>query len=162
MSCTWWVLYTCALHAETIDCELDITDMATIQRPESQLQVGMTDPYINETVTYVAEPDKEAIRREIMFPLYCFLIPNLIIGPFCPIFCIISKYNILLCEKALQVNCTRDTDIPHRAYTGLCRRWSANWVQQINHSSGQYCVCDHATTQHNHQYQARCISSYSQ
>ena len=57
--------------------------------PESKLQVGMTDPYINETVTYVAEPDEEAIRREIMLPLYCFLIPNLIIGLFCPIFCII-------------------------------------------------------------------------
>ena len=57
--------------------------------PESKLQVGMTDPYINETVTYVAEPDEEAIWREIMLPLYCFLIPNLIIGLFCPIFCII-------------------------------------------------------------------------
>ena len=63
--------------------------MATIQHPESQLQVGMTDPYINETVTYVAEPDEEGIRRKIMLPLYCFLIPNLIIGLFCPIFCII-------------------------------------------------------------------------
>ena len=57
--------------------------------PESHLQVGMIDPYINETVTYVAEPDEEAIRRKIMLPFYCFLIPNLIIGLFCPIFCII-------------------------------------------------------------------------
>ena len=66
--------------------------MATFQpklHSESKLQVGMTDPYINETVTYVAEPDEEAIRRQIMLPLYCFLIPNLIIGLFCPIFCII-------------------------------------------------------------------------
>ena len=51
--------------------------------------MGMIDPYINEIVTYVAEPDEEAIRREIMLPPYCFLIPNLIIGLFCPIFCII-------------------------------------------------------------------------
>ena len=57
--------------------------------PESHLQVGMTDPYINETVTYVAEPDEEAIRRKIMLPLYCFLIPGLIMGLFCPMFCII-------------------------------------------------------------------------
>ena len=66
--------------------------MATFQskvHPESKLQVGMTDPYINETVTYVAEPDEEAVQRQIMLPFYCFLIPNLIIGLFCPIFCII-------------------------------------------------------------------------
>ena len=50
--------------------------------PESHLQVGMIDPYINETVTYVAEPDEEAIRRKIMLPFYCFLSPNLV-------FCII-------------------------------------------------------------------------
>ena len=42
----------------------------------------MIDPYINETVTYVAEPDEEAIRRKIMLPFYCFLSPNLV-------FCII-------------------------------------------------------------------------
>ena len=61
--------------------------MATFQsklHSESKLQVGMTDPYINETVTYVAEPDEEAIRRQ-MLPVYCFLICYLIVGIFCPI-----------------------------------------------------------------------------
>ena len=61
--------------------------MATFQpklHSESKLQVGMTDPYINETVTYVAEPDEKAIRRQ-MLPVYCFLICYLIVGIFCPI-----------------------------------------------------------------------------
>ena len=65
--------------------------MATFQpklHSESKLQVGMTDPYINETVTYVAEPDEEAIRRQ-MLPAYCFLFLYLILGIFIPIVCII-------------------------------------------------------------------------
>ena len=64
--------------------------MATFQpklHSESKLQVGMTDPYINETVTYVAEPDEEAIRRQ-MLPAYCFLFLGLIFGIFMPIICI--------------------------------------------------------------------------
>ena len=61
--------------------------MATFQpklHSESKLQVGMTDPYINETVTYVAEPDEEAIRRKMLL-FYCFLILFLIVGIICPI-----------------------------------------------------------------------------
>ena len=65
--------------------------MATFQpklHSESKLQVGMTDPYINETVTYVAEPDEEAIRRKVLL-IYCFLILFLIVGIVCPIIWII-------------------------------------------------------------------------
>ena len=61
--------------------------MATFQpklHSESKLQVGMTDPYIDETVTYVAEPDEEAIQRQ-MLRAYWFLIAHLIFGIFCPI-----------------------------------------------------------------------------
>ena len=58
-------------------------------QPEPKFQTGMTDPYINETVTHVAELDEEAIRKEIMQPFCIFFIFSLIAGIFCPIFCII-------------------------------------------------------------------------
>jgi len=49
----------------------------------------MTDPYINETVTHVAELDEEAIRKEIWYPFLCFFVFCLSMGIFCPMFCII-------------------------------------------------------------------------
>ena len=59
-------------------------------QPQPKFQTGMTDPYINETVTYVAELDEEAIRKGIMQPYLFVFIPTLIVGIFCPLFCIMA------------------------------------------------------------------------
>jgi len=34
-------------------------------QPEPKFQAGTTDPYINETVTYIVELDEEAIRKKL-------------------------------------------------------------------------------------------------
>ena len=80
-----------------------VSDMAQIQ-PKSKLQAGMTDPYINETVTYVAEMDEEAIRKGIWRPFLFFFIPSIIVGILCPIFCIIPW--IMYCCVRKTVNST--------------------------------------------------------
>ena len=61
--------------------------MAQIQ-PESKLQAGTTDPYINETVTYVAELDEEAIRNGFLCIFVFSFIGMVLLGILCPIFCI--------------------------------------------------------------------------
>ena len=76
------------LHTETLDCELDITttysrdhappDLIAMfcpqVRPEPKLLAGMTDPYINETVTtYAAEPDEKPLGTK----LYCHFFASL-------------------------------------------------------------------------------------
>jgi len=57
-------------------------------QPEPKLQTGMTDPYINETVTYVAELDEEAIRKGIWQPVLLVFIISIIMGILCPMFLI--------------------------------------------------------------------------
>ena len=69
-------------------------------------QAGMTDPYINETVTYVAELDEEAIRKEIWQPFLCFFIFNLILGIIVPLFCIIPW--IMFCCVMNHANSTAE------------------------------------------------------
>jgi len=69
-------------------------------------QAGMTDPYINETVTYVAELDEEAIRKEIWQPFLCFFIFNLILGIIFPLFCIIPW--IMFCCVMNHANSTAE------------------------------------------------------
>ena len=77
--------------------------MAQIQ-PESKLQAGMTDPYINETVTFVAELDEEAIRKGLWRPFLFFFIPSIIVGILCPMFCIMPW--IMYCCVKKKVNST--------------------------------------------------------
>jgi len=66
----------------------------------------MTDPYINETVTYVAEVDEKAIRKEIWQPFLCFFIFNLILGLIFPVFCIIPW--IMFCCVMSHATCTAE------------------------------------------------------
>ena len=73
-------------------------------QPEPKIQTGMTDPYINETVTHVAELDEEAIRKEIWYPFLCFFVFSLSMGIFCPMFCIIPW--IMFCCVKKQIKST--------------------------------------------------------
>jgi len=120
-----------------------------------RIQPGMTDPYINETVTYVAEVDKKAIRKEIWQPFLCFLIFNLILGIIFPVFCIIPWIMFAVwwvTPHLLQKE--------HRC-TSQRRHWSTlKGISQLRlvecHSSNQYCNCGCATTWLARQYKAYC------
>jgi len=68
-------------------------------QPQPQFQTGMTDPYINEVVKYVAELDEEGIRKEIIQPFRFFFIFSLIAGIFCPIFCIMPLIMFCLVRR---------------------------------------------------------------
>ena len=81
-------LYRISMHIQTLDCELDITTTYSRDHappdliamfcpqvgPEPKLLAGMTDPYINETVTtYAAEPDEKPLGTK----LYCHFFASL-------------------------------------------------------------------------------------
>ena len=69
-------------------------------QPQPQFQTGMTDPYTNEVVTYVAELDEEGLRNDFTQTFCSCFISGLIIAIMCPIFCFIPL--IILCDARSQ------------------------------------------------------------
>lgn len=57
--------------------------------PESQLQVGMTDPYLNEPVTYVAEVDTENVPILASPATICTIVIWVVLSIIVPCFCLI-------------------------------------------------------------------------
>lgn len=96
-------------------------------RPETQLQVGMIDPYLNETVTFMADMDMESAHEDVkkfrrslcsimilMLPLsICF--PCILLCMYCCVYRV-QKDAILSAVKRTQVYITESTFVyvtPH-------------------------------------------------